>query len=106
MKKVLFQGDSITDMMRSRENDKFMGIGYPVLVSAQLGAEYPGEYEFLNRGYSMLIGEIKTACFAKYENYDSGAICVKGKRYGKGLGIFQHRGGQKRRKGEGNCTGI
>ena len=50
MKKVLFQGDSITDMMRSRENDKFLGIGYPVLVSAQLGAEYPGEYEFLNRG--------------------------------------------------------
>lgn len=52
MKKVLFQGDSITDMMRSRENDKFLGIGYPVLVSAQLGAEYPGEYEFLNRGVS------------------------------------------------------
>lgn len=52
MKRVLFQGDSITDMMRSRENDKFLGIGYPVLVSAELGLDYPGEYEFLNRGVS------------------------------------------------------
>ena len=52
MKRVLFQGDSITDMMRSRENDKFLGIGYPVLVSAELGLDYPDEYEFLNRGVS------------------------------------------------------
>ena len=52
MKRVLFQGDSITDMMRSRENDKFLGIGYPVLVSAELGLDYPSEYEFLNRGVS------------------------------------------------------
>lgn len=52
MKRILFQGDSITDMMRSRENDKFLGIGYPVLVGAELGLDYPGEYEFLNRGVS------------------------------------------------------
>ena len=52
MKKILFQGDSITDMFRSKENDKFLGIGYPVLVGASLGADRPGEYEFLNRGVS------------------------------------------------------
>lgn len=52
MKRILFQGDSITDMSRSRENDKFLGIGYPVLVSAELGLDYPGEYDFLNRGVS------------------------------------------------------
>ena len=52
MKRVLFQGDSITDMMRSRENDKFLGIGYPVLVGAELGLDYPNKYEFLNRAVS------------------------------------------------------
>lgn len=50
MKRILFQGDSITDMGRSREDNGNLGIGYPVLLSAQLGAENPGEYEFLNRG--------------------------------------------------------
>lgn len=50
MKRILFQGDSITDMLRSRDNDAFLGIGYPVLVSAELGYENPGRYEFLNRG--------------------------------------------------------
>ena len=52
MKRILFQGDSITDMMRSRENDKFLGIGYPVLVGAELGLDYPNKYEFLNRAVS------------------------------------------------------
>lgn len=52
MKRILFQGDSITDMFRSGENDSFLGIGYPTLVSAELGYENPGEYEFLNRGVS------------------------------------------------------
>lgn len=52
MKKVLFQGDSITDAGRSRENNSQMGIGYPTLVAAKLGYERPGEYEFLNRGIS------------------------------------------------------
>ncbi len=52
MKKILFQGDSITDAGRSRENDADRGIGYPTLVSAELGFLYPGEYEFVNRGIS------------------------------------------------------
>ncbi len=52
MKTFLFQGDSITDAGRNRNNDKEMGFGYPTVVAATLGAEYPGEYSFLNRGIS------------------------------------------------------
>lgn len=48
--KILFQGDSITDMGRSREKNELFGIGYPLLVRASLGFEAPGEYEFINRG--------------------------------------------------------
>ncbi len=50
MKTVLFQGDSITDAGRNRENDLFRGSGYATLVSASLGLKYPNEYEFINRG--------------------------------------------------------
>jgi len=50
--KILFQGDSITDAGRSRENDSAVGEGYPLLVKAALGLEAPGKYEFLNRGIS------------------------------------------------------
>ena len=52
MKKILFQGDSITDCSRSRENLEDMGKGYPLLVKAYLGMEYPGEFEVVNRGVS------------------------------------------------------
>jgi lysophospholipase L1-like esterase len=52
MKTILFQGDSITDAGRSRENDNDRGTGYPTLVSAELGLKYPGEYKFINRGIS------------------------------------------------------
>lgn len=52
MKKVLFQGDSITDCGRSRDNDSVLGTGYATLVQAQLGFEKPGELDFLNRGIS------------------------------------------------------
>lgn len=48
--KILFQGDSITDAVRTREHDFYKGSGYANLVSAALGFEYPGEHEFLNRG--------------------------------------------------------
>ena len=50
MKTVLFQGDSITDMYRTSTQDEILGIGYPVLVAAQLGYEYPEKYKFINRG--------------------------------------------------------
>lgn len=52
MKKILFQGDSITDCSRSRENLEDMGKGYPLLVKAYLGVEYSEEFEIVNRGVS------------------------------------------------------
>lgn len=52
MKTILFQGDSITDAGRSREDNNHMGIGYPTLVSGELSFEYPGRYVMLNRGVS------------------------------------------------------
>ena len=50
--RILFQGDSITDAARNREHEFYKGSGYANLVSAALGFEYPGEYEFFNRGVS------------------------------------------------------
>lgn len=52
MKKILFQGDSITDAGRVREKESHAGSGYAFLVKAQLGFESPGEYEFYNKGIS------------------------------------------------------
>ena len=55
MIRILFHGDSITDVGRNRENDRAgnsMGCGYPLLVKARLNADHPGEYECLNRGIS------------------------------------------------------
>ena len=49
-KRIVFQGDSITDAGRNREDFYSLGYGYPLLVSAQLAADYPGEYEYINRG--------------------------------------------------------
>ena len=51
-KLILFQGDSITDAGRSRENDRASGQGYARLTEAELGFTYPEEYTFLNRGIS------------------------------------------------------
>ncbi len=50
MKRILFQGDSITDCGRIRDWFEDLGRGYPSLVAASLGLKYPGEYEFVNRG--------------------------------------------------------
>ena len=50
--RIVFQGDSITDALRDRENDQRRGMGYVTLIAAELGAEYPGQYEFINRGVS------------------------------------------------------
>ena len=52
MKTILFQGDSITDCGRNREMITSTGVGYPLLVKAQLGFENPGEYTFINKGIS------------------------------------------------------
>ena len=55
MKKILFQGDSITDVGRQKEiGNPFnaMGGGYPLLLRSRLYLDHPGEYECLNRGIS------------------------------------------------------
>lgn len=48
MKTILFQGDSITDCGRGNG----LGNGYPLFVTAQLGYECPGKYDFINKGIS------------------------------------------------------
>ncbi len=50
MKTILFQGDSVTDADRIYDQDWLGGMGYARLVSAKLGYDRPGEYNFLNRG--------------------------------------------------------
>lgn len=42
MKKIVFLGDSITDVGRNNTNGSLssIGQGYPLIVSAKLGAEY------------------------------------------------------------------
>lgn len=52
MKTILFQGDSITDAGRNRDNPSNMGQGYPNFVAGRLGLQKPGMYEFYNRGIS------------------------------------------------------
>ncbi len=49
-KRILFQGDSITDAGRNREDFYSLGYGYPLLTAAVLAADNPGAYEFINRG--------------------------------------------------------
>ena len=48
MKTILFQGDSITDCGRGDG----LGTGYALLCTAQIGREYPGQFDFINRGIS------------------------------------------------------
>lgn len=50
MKTILFQGDSITDVKRLRDDPTNLGQGYANLVSGRLGLDHPGEYNFINRG--------------------------------------------------------
>lgn len=52
MKKILFQGDSITDCGRDRNHSEQVGTGYPNLIKAELGFEHPGKFAFYNRGVS------------------------------------------------------
>ena len=66
MKTILFQGDSITDCGRIREESDnpittfykklhkatVLGSGYPVKAAAELEKEFPSEYKYINRGIS------------------------------------------------------
>lgn len=50
---VIFQGDSITDCGRSRQNDADIGRGYAMLASSWFGAKFPEmNVGFINRGLS------------------------------------------------------
>jgi len=50
---VLFQGDSITDCGRNRNDPHHLGFGYPLLVASMFPALYPEHnVKFLNRGIS------------------------------------------------------
>lgn len=50
---VLFQGDSITDAGRIRDNGNDLGRGYALMTAAQFSAKYPEkQVKFLNRGIS------------------------------------------------------
>lgn len=51
-KTILFQGDSITDCRRIREDDSMAGHGYASMVAGELGYKYPGQYSYVNRGIS------------------------------------------------------
>ncbi|MEO6150603.1 MAG: SGNH/GDSL hydrolase family protein [Mucilaginibacter sp.] len=53
--KILFQGDSITDGNRTRDNDRnhIMGHGYAYLIASRLGYDHPErQFHFYNRGIS------------------------------------------------------
>lgn len=52
--KILFQGDSITDVGRNTDRGSTisMGQGYPLLVDARLSVKYPQQLQFLNFGIS------------------------------------------------------
>ncbi|MBE7045582.1 MAG: lysophospholipase [Ruminococcaceae bacterium] len=52
MKRILFQGDSITDCGRDRENFYGLGCGYPNQLAERIGFLYPAEFEVVNRGIS------------------------------------------------------
>ena len=53
--KILFYGDSITDMGRNRQEDftySSYGFGYPYQITAYLTGKHPIKYEIINRGIS------------------------------------------------------
>ena len=52
MKTFLFQGDSITDADRRRDDINNFGYGYPNIIAAEFLSENIGEYTFINKGIS------------------------------------------------------
>lgn len=48
--RILFQGDSITDCERNREQLYDLGAGYAMMVKGCMGLEYPAEHEYINKG--------------------------------------------------------
>lgn len=51
--KIVFLGDSITDMGRNRNEDFTAfsyGNSYPIFIQSELGLKYPNQFEIYNRG--------------------------------------------------------
>ncbi len=62
---ILFQGDSITDCGRNREESGDLGNGYPHFIAAALRAEFPNYHlNFINRGIS---GDTSAQMLARWE---------------------------------------
>ena len=82
--KILFYGDSITDMGRERNTDEnaikyglCMGAGYAHLIAAELSYQTPGKYQFINGGIGGnrsvdLYARIKSDCW----NYTPDVISI------------------------------
>ena len=51
-KVILFQGDSITDCARDRQETGSLGEGYPIYVASSLSNDSVNEYKFINKGVS------------------------------------------------------
>ena len=50
---VLFQGDSVTDVGRNRDDPNDMGFGYPMMIASWFAAFHPEtNVHFINRGVS------------------------------------------------------
>lgn len=63
--KILFQGDSITDCGRHREDIHNLGGGYPKYAAELIAAKYPDiEFEFINRGIG---GDRAESLLARWE---------------------------------------
>ena len=52
MKKIIFFGDSITDMGRNRDDDTSFGVGYPSVIVKRVYEKYNDQFLILNRGIS------------------------------------------------------
>ena len=52
MKRILFQGDSITDWYRGRDREDALGSNYVTMTAGELGYKFLGKYELINRAVS------------------------------------------------------
>ena len=73
MKKlILFQGDSITDAHRDRNDPQSMGQGYASLVAATMGVDYPAD----KLTYSVTQTGEPEGCISIVANYSSVPMMV------------------------------
>ena len=80
MKKIIFQGDSITDACRDRNNShqtwfgNGAGMGYANYIMSEIGIKYPNQFEMLNLGIGGnrivdLYARIKSDCINHKPDY-------------------------------------